>query len=107
MHCQSARIGTSAPIVKAGMSGYRLFARRALPQMEMRAKGERQKKGGDRGNQHKPAKYREDTLPKLSDLGITNLEASNRQMLAEAIEASPAVFCPPPPPNFPPHSLPF
>ena len=52
----------------------------------MKAKGERQQKGGDRGNQYKPAKRHEDALalPKLSELGMTTKDASNWQLLAEA-----------------------
>ena len=48
----------------------------------MAKRGEREAKGGDRGNQHKEAKSQRATLPKLCDIGVTRTQSSRWQKLA-------------------------
>jgi len=49
---------------------------------EMKQRGERETKGGKRGNQYKEAKSQAATLPKLSDLGVSKTQSSRWQQLA-------------------------
>jgi len=51
---------------------------------EMNQRGERERQGGDRGNQHVEAKSQPATLPKLSDLGVTESQSSRWQQLVVA-----------------------
>jgi hypothetical protein len=43
---------------------------------EMKMHGERETKGGKRGNQYKEAKSPSVTLPKLSDLGVSKMQSN-------------------------------
>src|SRR5262245_19527243 len=49
---------------------------------EMKQRGERETKGGKRGNQYKEAKSQAATLPKLSDIGVSKTQSSRWQQLA-------------------------
>lgn len=49
----------------------------------MKVRGEREAKGGDRGNQHRVPKLHAATLPKLSDLGVSKTQSSRWQRLAK------------------------